>query len=474
MAPPRSHQHPARPGAKDRGARPPQDREGNREGDRGADRGGDQGPGVAVRRQAAQLIDTIISQKQGFEEAGDQGRILSGLSPRDRALARAAVLAALRHLGAIDQLIGQFVTKPLPEGTEMTHQLLRLGAAEMLVLGVAPHAAVSSLVAAAAAFPGARPFKGLINAVLRRIDREGRAIWAGFDLASLTLPAWLRDSWTAAYGAQTAHDMAAAALVEPALDLTVKDKAARETLAQLLEASILPTGSLRRTGGGRIEALPGFEDGSWWVQDAAAALPATLLGDVAGKQVIDLCAAPGGKTAQLCSAGAIVTAVDRSAARLARLDENLARLKLKATLVAADGTQWRPAGLADAVLLDAPCSATGTLRRHPDLALQKTPEDVAKLVILQTRLLHAAQRMVKPGGLLVFSTCSLEPAEGPERIAAFLSQHPHFKRVPVKPEEAGGEAQFITPDGDIRTLPSHWADKGGIDGFYAARLIRTE
>jgi 16S rRNA (cytosine967-C5)-methyltransferase len=225
-----------------------------------------------------------------------------------------------------------------------------------------------------------------------------------------------------------------------------------------------------------VDALPGYADGAWWVQDAAAALPARLLGDVADRRVIDLCAAPGGKTAQLAAAGATVTAVDRSEPRLRRLAGNLARLRLEATTVAADAAEWRPDKPADAVLVDAPCSATGTIRRHPDVPWLKRPADLAKLTALQDRLLRAAIEMTAPGGCIVYCTCSLEPAEGPARIAALIESGAPVEPIPIRPEEIGSEigglSELVTPTGELRTLPCHLPELGGLDGFYAARLRR--
>src|SRR5579875_1843740 len=242
--------------------------------------------------------------------------------------------------------------------------------------------------------------------------------------------------------------------------------------AARLDAELLPTGGLRRPAAGEVRGLPGFADGAWWVQDAAAALPARLLGEIGSRHVLDLCAAPGGKTAQLAAAGANVTAIDRSPGRLRRVGENLARLGLSARLLAADAGFWRPESPADAVLLDAPCTATGTIRRHPDVARLKTPADVLRMASEQARLLRAAIEMVKPGGIIVFTTCSLELAEGPAQIAALLAAGAPIRRRPIAAAEIGGLAEFVTAEGDLRTLPSHWPERGGIDGFYAARLER--
>jgi 16S rRNA (cytosine967-C5)-methyltransferase len=240
--------------------------------------------------------------------------------------------------------------------------------------------------------------------------------------------------------------------------------------AERLEAEILPTGSLRREAGGDVAALPGFAEGEWWVQDAAAALPVRMLGDVSGLRVADLCAAPGGKTAQLIVAGARVTAVDISGKRLERLAQNLARLGLVAETIVADAVKWRPETPLDAVLLDAPCTATGTLRRHPDIAWNKQPADLARLASLQDRLLAAALAMVKPGGLVVYATCSLQPEECEQRIAGLLESAANVERVAIAADEVPGLEDTVTAPGDLRTLPCHWAERGGLDGFFAARL----
>ena len=338
----------------------------------------------------------------------------------------------------------------------------------MLFLGTPPHAAVATSVELAQG--RAASWRKLINAVLRRLSEAGPAILAEQDAARLNTPDWLWRSWSDGHGEDRARAIAGAHLAEPPLDLSVK--AESERWAAILGARLLSTGTLRLDGAGGIAELAGFADGAWWVQDAGAALPARLFGEVRGRAVIDLCCAPGGKTAQLAAAGAIVHAIDRSPKRLARVRANLDRLALDATLIEADATSWRPDAPAPCVLLDAPCSATGTIRRHPDVARLRTPEDIVKLAGLQARLLDAAARMVAPGGLLVYSTCSLEHDEGEKQIAAFLSTHREFTRRHVSGDEIGGHDAFITPAGDIRTLPCHLGEIGGIDGFYAARLHR--
>ncbi|MFQ5783949.1 MAG: RsmB/NOP family class I SAM-dependent RNA methyltransferase [Alphaproteobacteria bacterium] len=421
-----------------------------------------------ARACALDLLDAVLSRRTPFDEAIERHAGLARLAERDRAFARLLVATTLRRLGQIDALIDGCLARPLPAKAARARHALRLGACQLVFLATPPHAAVDATVALVRGRDMA-PYRGLVNAVLRRIAGEGRARAAAQDAARLNTPDWLWRRWNAAYGEASARAIAAAHLAEPPLDLTVRDDAA--TWATRLAATLLPTGSLRRTLGGAVSALPGYAEGAWWVQDAAAALPVRLLGDVAGAAVLDLGAAPGGKTAQLAAVGARVTAVDR-APRLPRLEANLARLGLAAATVAADMTDWRPDQPAPFVLLDAPCSATGTIRRHPDVARLKRAADVARLAALQDRLLDAACAMLAPGGTLVYCVCSLEPEEGEDRIAALLARRSDFARAPVAAAEVGGLAEFVTAAGDLRTLPCHLAAFGGLDGFYAARLRR--
>ena len=360
--------------------------------------------------------------------------------------------------------------RPLPARRGPVQDVLRLGIAQLAFLETPAHAAVASTVALAQG-PRLAPYRGLVNAVLRRASREHGAI-AALDAARLNTPDWLWRSWAQAYGDARCRAIAEAHLGEPPLDLSpctdTEDRA--EALCAALAAERLPGGTLRLRGAGEVTRLAGYEAGEWWVQDAAAALPARLFGPVAGKQVLEIGAAPGGKTAQLAAAGARVTAVDRSTPRLARLRENLARLHLEAEIVEADALDWRPAAQAQMVLLDAPCAATGTIRRHPDVLHGRRPADVARLAELQGRLLARAAAMVAPGGLLVYASCSLQPEECERQVDAFLKAATDFARLPVRPGELAGVGEAITTAGDLRTLPCHWAEDGGMDGFYAARL----
>jgi 16S rRNA (cytosine967-C5)-methyltransferase len=424
----------------------------------------------SARGVAIDLIAAVLRRRRPLDDAIEESPDMAALQPRDRAFARLLIATVLRRLGQTDALIAHCLNTPLPARAFLVHDMLRLGIAQLLFLRTPPHAAVATTVdlAGARGFP---TYKGLVNAVLRRLSVEGPELIAGQDAAVLNTPQWLRDSWNAAYGPKTAHAIAAAHLKEAPLDITAPSEP--EKWAQLLDAVVLPTGTLRRSSGGAIMSLPGYKEGAWWVQDAAAALPTRLLGPVAGASVIDLCAAPGGKTAQLAAGGARVTAIDRSPRRLQRLRSNLARLQLAVECVAADAGNWRPPEPVPFVLLDAPCTATGAIRRHPDVPHLKTAEDVARLAAVQERLLDAAAGMLAPGGILVYCTCSLEPEEGVRQIERLLARGAPLERQPIRAEEIGAPAECVSDKGDLRTLPCHLSERDGLDGFFAARLVRV-
>ncbi|AWK88059.1 16S rRNA (cytosine(967)-C(5))-methyltransferase RsmB [Azospirillum thermophilum] len=423
---------------------------------------------IAARGVALDLLRDVLRKSVPFDDAFDAHPELSGLDPRDRSFARLLVATVLRRLGQIDALVLACLTKPgLPKAT--VHDILRLGTAQLVFLGTPAHAAVDTAVELAEA-RGAAPYKGLINAVLRRIGREGKAMADQQDAGRLNTPDWLWLSWRTAYGTGRTRGIVEAHLHEAPLDLTVK--ADPELWAERLQARLLPTGTLRRPSGGSITELPGFAEGVWWVQDLAASLPAKLFGDLRGRRVFDLCAAPGGKTAQLAAQGARVVALDRSARRLERVAENLSRLHLEAEVLAADAATWTAEEPADAVLLDAPCSATGAIRRHPDILRLKTPDDIAKLARAQSRLLAHAVDLVKPGGTLVYCTCSIQPEEGEAQIDRLLSRDERVERHPVTPDELGGLTEIVNDRGEVRSLPGMLADLGGVDGFFVARLRR--
>jgi 16S rRNA (cytosine967-C5)-methyltransferase len=419
--------------------------------------------GLAARRLAVALIEAVLKHRRALDETFERAK----LEGRDRAFAYALAMATLRHLGETKAIIAPYLAKPLAQSSGAADTILLTGATQLLFLGTPDHAAIDSSVELAKSERQAARFAGLINAVLRRVAGEGRGKLAGLDAARLNTPEWLFARWQRTYGDTTARAIAMSHMAEPAIDVTVKGEA--ELWAERLGGQLLETGSIRLpTDAGRIDDLAGFAEGAWWVQDMAAALPVHLFGTVAGKRVLDLCAAPGGKTAQLAAAGAQVTAVDDSPERLKRLEQNLKRLGLTAELRCVDAATFDE-GTYDAVLLDAPCSSTGTIRRHPDLPYLKNERQIATLVKLQARMLARAAGLVKQGGLLVYVTCSLEPEEGVEQVEAFLAKQPNFQRLATSAAELAVPPDAVTEVGDLRTLPSM---QPGMDGFYAARLTR--
>lgn len=426
---------------------------------------------MSARRAALAILDATLTGRATLDRAFDRAAGQYRLEGPDRAFARALSTTALRRLGEMDAAVKPFLKRPLPKKALTAQNILRLGAAQILLMGVPAHAAVGETTGLATG--RAESYRGLVNAVLRRLAAEGAPEPEPDAAARMNTPGWLWESWRGAYGLATTRAIAAAHMAEPPLDFTLFQGDAAGWSAPL-EAAPLPTAGLRRAGSARVPELPGYGDGAWAPQDAAAALPARLLGDVAGKTVIDLCAAPGGKTAQLAAAGAEVIAVDLSETRMARLEENLERLKLSARTVVADAGEWRPDAPVDAVLLDAPCSATGTIRRHPDAAWSRAPADVRALTPIQNDLLEAAAEMIRPGGLLVYACCSLQPEEGPVQTGRFLKRRSDFERAPITPGEIQGlPDEAIDNLGDLRTLPSMWPEIGGMDGFFASRMIKT-
>jgi len=419
--------------------------------------------GLPAREAALNLIDAALSRRGGLDEAASANGFRF-LEPRERAFARALAMAVLRHLGPLDRALAAKLQKAPPD---RVMNLLRLGAAQAFHLEVPAFAAVATSVELAGANKASRPFKGLVNAVLRGLLRDAPPS----DDPTLLAPPWLYARWVAAFGEATAREIAAQIALEPATDLSVKPGADAAALAEVLEAEVLDGGSLRLRRKGDVAGWPGFEDGTWWVQDAAAAVPARLLSIKPGDQVLDLCAAPGGKTLQLAATGARVVALDRSAARLKRVTENLARTGLEAEIVAADAAVWADDRTFDAILLDAPCSATGTFRRHPDVLWAARPGDVASLAAVQAKILDSAADRLKPGGQLVYCVCSLEPEEGEAQVEAFLARRKDVVLDPIQPGEGGAPEASLTARGTLRLLPHH--RDGGQDGFFAARFRKA-
>jgi len=421
------------------------------------------------RLAAFEVVQEVMWRKKALDDAMLASRAYGVLAGPDRAYCSFITRTVLRRLGQIDDLIAYCVKDRLPRKARPVYDVLRVGIAQLLFSATADHAAVDTTVELCRTI-GQVPFAKLVNAVMRRLQREGAALVARQDPATLNTPAWLRQSWIAAYGRDTADAIAAVHLETPPLDLTVKSDAAG--WAEKLGGTVILGGSVRLNDAADIATLAGFDEGAWWVQDAAARLVTELLGNVTGKSVFDLCAAPGGKALELAAAGARVTALDISEKRVRRLNENLARTGLAAETVCADARTWAPKALADFVVLDAPCSSTGTLRRHPDVQHLKSADDVAKLADVQAGLLDAAAKLVVPGGTLLYATCSLQPEEGPDAVDAFLARTPGFARAPIAAADCAGLGEAVTSTGDFRTLPCFMAEQGGMDGFFAARLVR--
>ncbi|MER8901596.1 RsmB/NOP family class I SAM-dependent RNA methyltransferase [Mesorhizobium sp. M0772] len=434
--------------------------------------------GLAARKAAARLLAAVIDAKTPLDGLTDHENghpQYKVLDLRDRGLVRAILVTALRYRMTIAGLLARRLEKPLPPNATALSHILHVAAAQILFLDIPDSAAVDLAVTHAKSDPRTQRFSGLVNGVLRTLVRAKETELPAAFAATDEAPKWFSDRLKAAYGAEMTRQILAAHRVEAPVDFTVK--ADPELWAEKLGGIVLPTGTVRvEKLNASVTELPGFSEGAWWVQDAAASFPARLFGDVKGLRVADLCAAPGGKTAQLILAGAKVTAVDTSKNRLARLTQNLERLGLSAEIVQADLLKYQPAELFDAVLLDAPCSSTGTVRRHPDVPWTKTAADVEKLADLQAKLLPRAVTLVKPGGRIVFSNCSLDPIEGEDLYRVFLAGNKTVADDPLQPGEIAGIDAFLTPQGTLRTTPAD-LDRGspgvsGLDGFFAARMRR--
>ncbi len=418
-----------------------------------------------TRAAAVALIYAVQVDKYLIAELlGEEGP-LAGLAPSEKARAQRLALTTLRNQGRADAVLKPLLRKPPPP---LIHAVLRLGVVEILQETAAPYGVVNAMVEIIRADPSTKSLSGLVNAILRKVPDISADSWRA--LPAQKMPGWLRGRLDSAYGRKVVEGLEAVHQAGAPLDLTPKADVS-DALVKDLGAEVLPTGSIRLQGNVQVSALPGFAEGSWWVQDAAAALPARLLNARPGEEVLDLCAAPGGKTMQLCDAGANVTALDSSPARLERLKENLKRTGLKANVVAADALTWQGDAAFDAILLDAPCSATGTIRRHPDLPFAKSGADIKPLFALQRDILDHALTLLKPGGRLVFCTCSLLPEEGEQQVKAVLERHAGLKVV--APDQPWIASEWRDDLGGLRIRPDMWLDQGGIDGFYMALLRKT-
>lgn len=431
-------------------------------------------PDLLTRHLAVEIFDAVFRQNKGLEDeysfCMERQEKKQPLENRDRTFVRLLATVMLRRLGQIDDIIKHFLKHPLPDKAHYVQDILRISTAQLVFLDTPPHAAVStgvSLVKQNKEFSG---FSALTNAVLRRISQKGKQIAATQNPAQLNIPSWLYEKWEKEYGQENARKIADAGLQEAPLDFSVKTD--HGLWAEKLQAVEMPTGTLRRAKPASIPSLPGFEEGNWWIQDLSAAIPARLFHSLNGKKTVDICAAPGGKTAQMLIAGADVTAIDVSAGRIKRLNENLNRLSLNARIICADARKWwtaegKNSEKFDAVLLDAPCSATGTLRRHPDVAWHRTPQDIGRLNKTQSELLETAVDMMTDEGELIYCVCSVLPEEG-RLIIDTAVENGLVERIALTTDDV--PAEMITKDGDLCILPFYYETTGGCDGFFAARL----
>lgn len=425
--------------------------------------------GLSARIAALNLLNGVLSDQRPMSEMTDAGSdILKKLTGSERARAQSLTLSALRHLEPIDMLLDYYLKKEPPL---RVRNILRLCATELLVDGISPHAAIDTAVSITKLGRKTVHIAGLVNAIARKMDGEGREHWEGHPTQEL--PYYLRSIMLKDHGEKTVALIEEAHVKPVPLDITVKRAEDMDELADLLEAEVISDKVLRLQKAGQVSALAGFEEGAWWVQDFAASLPVKCFTGIEGKTVLDLCAAPGGKTLQLAAAGSDVTAMDISKHRLVRVHENLARTGMVAKVVTADVLTWKPGVEYDAILLDAPCTATGTIRRHPDLPYLKDKAAVESLVILQKQMLDQAFQWLKPGGQMIYSTCSLLKREGEDQIAEFLAQNDQAAIEPIDADALGVPHEWLTSQGYLRTLPSYWPDKGGMDGFFIAKLVKT-
>ena len=422
---------------------------------------------LTSRRLAAFAVKEVMEHHQPLEQVLAGQPDYRALEGRDRAFVRLIAAITFRRMGQIEAALKPFIRQRPPK---LVYAALQTAAAQILYLDTPAHAAVGETVAMLKSRGSSKGFANMANAVLRNVVDKGPNL-AGAQPPKVNIPGWIRGEWERAYGRQAGRKMSAQLMKDPVLDVSVKANVS--DWAVKLGGEVIAAQSVRLGKIGDVTALEGFDAGDWWAQDVAASLPVQLLGDVSGKRVLDMCAAPGGKTMQLAAKGAIVTALDKSEGRLERVKENLDRTKLSAEIICADALEWAPEGdLHDIVLLDAPCSATGTFRRHPDVLYNRSPKDVANLVRLQDKLLAKAAEFVRPGGTLLYCTCSLMPKEGQPRVDTFLQNLPDFRLIPILNVPSLALAQEAFSEGSLRSLPYYLEDKGGMDGFFIARLER--
>ncbi|MEM9581529.1 MAG: RsmB/NOP family class I SAM-dependent RNA methyltransferase [Pseudomonadota bacterium] len=422
----------------------------------------------AAREGALGLLSGVMEDRLQLSELTRGIGPLSGLAPADKARAQRLALSVLRNVSRADTVIARYVEK-LPPTPALN--VLRLAVVELLVEGEAPHGVVDSAVSLMRRNRQSRKMSGLANAVLRKVSTEGADFWSTLPVP--TLPKWLRRRIVHIFNEEIVQSIEAAHLAGAPLDLTAKDRKNAAPLAQALGGEVLATGTVRIAQAGQVSTLEGFEKGEWWVQDAGAALAVKLLDPQPGEDILDFCAAPGGKTMQLAAAGATVTALDISPVRMKTVEENLTRTGLSADLVIADAMEWEAQHFYDAILLDAPCSATGTIRRHPDLPFAKNGKDLDQLFALQEAMIDRALIALKPGGRLVYCTCSLLTEEGERQAKTAIARHGLSEILP-DPQALGIDPAWLHSNGGIRLRPDYFAQCGGMDGFFMISLRKPD
>ncbi|MCF6291970.1 MAG: hypothetical protein L3J04_01105 [Robiginitomaculum sp.] len=417
---------------------------------------------------AVRALEWVFARHKSLDVFLEKDQRFGALPTRDKALSRAIIGSSLRQLGQIDAIIDTFLSRPMPRQAVTARQILRAGAAELLFLRSASHGVVNSFVQMAGNMRGSRPYKGMINALLRRIDREGDELLQTLPL-ELNIPAWLAGNWNTVYGPEAAKQAATALKDPPHLDLTILDDV--EKWAKDLGGVRIGEQTLRLANKGRIEDIQGYQDGKWIVQDLAASIPVQILNPQPGEEIADFCAAPGGKTVQVAAAGAKVTAVDNQQARLGRLSQNLTRTGQQAEIICADARSWKPDRLFDAILLDAPCSATGIFRHHPDVLYTRREKDVASFTERQISLAINASKLLKSGGRLIYCVCSAQSVEAEGVIAEILDKT-DLQLDPIV-TDIPDFAKPFQKDGMIRIPPGALPREGGLDAFFVARLRKV-
>jgi 16S rRNA (cytosine967-C5)-methyltransferase len=427
------------------------------------------------RKAVFLILEKALNENNTLESSFENvvERFAHNLSAQDRRFIRHLTTTILRRLGQLDGIINRCTKKKLTDKQLPVRHVLRMGIAQLIFMDVPAHAAVNTSVSLMDKVVNKNLgyLKNSVNAILRNVDRERDFLIRKFNNTRLNIPHWMRDSWDQRFGQPVVKEILSAMLGEPPLDIVLKPELDEREWAQKLKGETLPTGGIRLYKAGKINELEGFDEGAWWVQDIAATLPVKLMNSKHGDVVLDLCAAPGGKAAQSAAKGARVIAVDASENRLRRLQENMDRLNFEVDVVQSDILKYQPDHKFDYIILDAPCSSTGTIRRHPEILHSRSPSDVKDMIDIQVKMLDHASSLLNPGGILIYSVCSMESGEGPDQIKALLERDGSLKREKITKQELSEFEQAILETGDVQTLPHYY--EGGMDGFFISRMIKN-